>query len=91
VSAFLDQNPDCNSEEVSKRIMTFLRDVAEADGPMNEHEELALNAIRSAFKEGSTISLEKIRNEAGQLVSGASLEIKSGVAKVTNRLRKQNK
>jgi tellurite resistance protein len=63
---FSKANPDCNYTEMTRDLIEFLKTVVEADGVIDEREELALEKIESIFTEaGRTFSkenFEKISN-----------------------------
>nr|WP_316642417.1 TerB family tellurite resistance protein [uncultured Roseateles sp.] len=48
---FIQTNPDCNYEAMSRELLAFLREVAEADGEIDEREELALEKLTAVFEE----------------------------------------
>ena len=60
VAAFQIGNPDCNPTTMQAELMLFLRDVAEADGVLDEREELALDAINAVFREETALSFSKV-------------------------------
>ena len=54
------KNPDCNFKSMSEEIIEFLRNITEADGRIDEREEMAIERIESIFKEASSF-LSRIR------------------------------
>ena len=56
---FKMQNPDCNYEAMSRGILGFLHNVMEADGRIDEREELAIEKVRSIFKETGKFSIKR--------------------------------
>lgn len=77
LAQFQSENPDCNAAAMQSGLMSFLRDVAEADGVLDEREELALDAIAAVFKQENELTLEKARRGAGKLVNAAAETIGS--------------
>lgn len=57
---FQAANPDCNAEAMQAELLTFLREVVEADGILDEREELAVDAIVAVFKRENAITLSKV-------------------------------
>ena len=49
VASFVQANPDCNAAVFRVQLLEMLREVAQADGVLDEREELALAAIDEAF------------------------------------------
>jgi len=56
---FKKENKDCNYEAMSKGILEFLHNVMEADGRIDEREEMAIERVQSIFKETGKISFKK--------------------------------
>lgn len=50
ISKFVRKHPDCNFPAFRTELMLLLREVAEADGKLDEREELAIEAIGAALK-----------------------------------------
>lgn len=44
-------NPDCNATAMSATLTAFLRDIAMADGRIDEREDLAIDAIAGVMAE----------------------------------------
>jgi hypothetical protein len=55
-SKFVEDNPDCNAPALRAEIMAILNEVAQADGVLDEREELALEVISNAIASGAAIS-----------------------------------
>jgi uncharacterized tellurite resistance protein B-like protein len=51
IAEFQKQNPDCNYESMTTGIITFLNRIMEADGKIDEREEMAIEKVQSVFKE----------------------------------------
>lgn len=49
IAKFVANHPDCNFSAFQAEMMTLLREVAEADGDLDEREELAIAAIGAAL------------------------------------------
>lgn len=59
LAEFQATNPDCNGPAMQAELMKFLRELAMADGVLDEREELALEAIERQFEEGNRLSWAK--------------------------------
>lgn len=57
---FQTASPDCNAEAMQSELLTFLREVVQADGVLDEREELAVDAIVAVFRKENTITLSKV-------------------------------
>lgn len=72
VARFVADNPDCNAEVMRAQIVTFLRDVAEADGAIDEREELAIEAIERMFAEEGALTFRKVREKIGIVLTSTA-------------------
>jgi tellurite resistance protein len=84
-AAFQAGNPDCNAAAMQAELMAFLREVAEADGVLDEREELALDAIAAVFREEASLSLRKLGERASGLSQMAGSAARSVMGKVMPR------
>jgi len=86
LARFQVENPDCNPVAMQAELMAFLALVVEADGRIDEREELALDAIAKTMREETDFSFKrsglKLVDWGSQLGISASDRI-SGLA---NRL-----
>jgi hypothetical protein len=63
LAQFASQNRDCNFHMMSREILEFLRQIAAADGVVEDSEENAIAEIERVFKQASQFSLvRKLRN-----------------------------
>ncbi len=51
------ESPDCNYRSMSQEVLRFLREVMEADGIIDEREELAIERISRIFEEEARMQL----------------------------------
>ncbi len=56
LARFKKANPDCNYRSMSREIITFLHDIAEADGSLDEREEVAIERAEAIFEEINSIT-----------------------------------
>lgn len=82
LASFQDQNPDCNPQAMQAELMAFLKDVGEADGRLDEREELALDAVARIFDEENAFSLQK----TGRAVAGWAKEAADAAGAIANKL-----
>ena len=75
VARFVHENPDCNAGVLRAQILAFLKDVAEADGVMDEREELALDAISRIFATETAVTLSSVRNQVSNALSSTASAI----------------
>jgi len=59
LAEFASQNRDCNFHMMSREILEFLRDVAAADGVVEDSEEDAIAEVERIFKRASRFSLAR--------------------------------
>lgn len=50
IGRFVKDHPDCNAQAFYSDLITLLREIAEADGKLDEREDLAIDAIEFALK-----------------------------------------
>lgn len=51
LAKFKKENPDCNYQDMSKGILRFLRETIEADGRIDEREQMAIEHVERVFKD----------------------------------------
>jgi tellurite resistance protein len=71
LAAFKRDNPDCDADAMARTILAFLRQVAEADGPLDEREEMAIERIAAAFAAEGRFSLRRAAGRLAARVAGA--------------------
>ncbi|MBT9503027.1 MAG: TerB family tellurite resistance protein [Burkholderiaceae bacterium] len=69
LAEFLQTNPDCNPQTMTRELLDFLRAVAEADGPLDEREELALEKVAAVFDEARPSLLKDSLTTVGATLS----------------------
>ncbi|MBA4013246.1 MAG: hypothetical protein C0481_15375 [Phenylobacterium sp.] len=82
LAQFQAANPDCNAQAMQDEVMVFLRQVVEADGYIDEREELAIDAIAEVFRKERTVTLAKV----GQGVADAGGTAKAAVSEFAKRV-----
>jgi uncharacterized tellurite resistance protein B-like protein len=77
LAQFQAASPDCNAEAMQDELLAFLREIMEADGRLDERQELAIDAIAETFRKERAVTLTKI----GQAVTGASVTAGAAVGR----------
>lgn len=72
---FKKQNKDCNSKEMSREIMNFLTEVMEADGRIDEREEMALEKVKIIFDEVDRFNLKRFTKDRFSSVFGVAKKV----------------
>jgi uncharacterized tellurite resistance protein B-like protein len=81
LAQFQAASPDCNAEAMQSELLSFLREVMEADGMLDEREELAIDAITDVFQKERAITLAKV----GRTVSDLGEKTGSAVSGLRKR------
>lgn len=56
LALFKKENPDCNHESMAKELLIFINGIVEADGVIDEREEMALERIKKIFEDVNSLS-----------------------------------
>lgn len=59
LARFKKENPDCNYESMTKEVLNFLKEIIEADGIVDEREEMALERVQTVFSDFSKLSVKQ--------------------------------
>ncbi len=83
VARFVQGNPDCNAGAFCEQLIDLLREVAQADGVIDEREEMAIEAIGAVFaNEGGVMtSVGAAVGTAGTIASSAANAVGSTAQK----------
>lgn len=81
LAQFQAASPDCNADAMQSELLSFLREVMEADGMLDEREELAIDAITDVFQKERAITLAKV----GRTVSDLGEKTGSAVSGLRKR------
>ena len=79
LAAFARDNPDCKADVMLKDIISFLREVMEADGKIDEREEMAIERVEKVFAEELRFSIARTVAPIGNAVSQAASGVRTGV------------
>ena len=55
LATFSRENPDCNFQAIQAELRKLLTEIAEADGYLDEREEMAIERIESALRERNSL------------------------------------
>jgi uncharacterized tellurite resistance protein B-like protein len=70
LAEFSRQNPDCNFQAIQTELRKLLTEIAEADGYLDEREEMAIERIENALQERNSLI-----SSTGRVISGAATGI----------------
>lgn len=82
LAAFARDNPDCKARVMLANITSFLKDVVDADGRIDEREDMAIERIEKVFSEEMGFSLSRTVAPVGQAVA----RLGGGVSSTARRL-----
>lgn len=68
---FQAASPDCNGAAMQAELLVFLREVVEADGRLDEREELAMDGIKAAFRAERAVNFRKVKKSIADIGSRA--------------------
>lgn len=92
LAKFSKENPDCNYRVMTRNLVEFLKGVMEADGKIDEREELAIEKIQNIFKEAertfSQANLKKVSSEvinSGKKGAKTVADLAGGLGRFTQK------
>jgi hypothetical protein len=72
LAGFQKKNPDCNFKLMSKEILNFLTSIIEADGRIDEREEIAIDKVKDIFIDASNVNISQKAQAGIKAVSEAT-------------------
>ncbi|KAK0359892.1 hypothetical protein LTR94_029471, partial [Friedmanniomyces endolithicus] len=72
LAKFQHDNPDCNAPAMAASLIEFLREIALADGVLDEREDLAIDAVAAAMAQASPGMIEQVQGGAARAWSSAT-------------------
>lgn len=72
LAKFQVDSPDCNAEAMRADLIRFLREIAEADGVLDEREEMAIERVGAVLASGRGFSVGKASGTVARLGSLAA-------------------
>ena len=91
LGAFARDNPDCKASLMLADIKSFLREIVEADGRIDEREEMAIERVENAFAEEMRFSMSRTVAPVGQAAVSMAEGIRSGVSSALRKPWKREK
>lgn len=80
LAEFQAANPDCNGEAMQSELLSFLREIAEADGVLDEREELAVEAVATLFRQERAETFHRLRRTLAKSAGTATGSLKQAGA-----------
>ncbi|EDZ48504.1 conserved hypothetical protein [Rhodobacterales bacterium Y4I] len=80
LGAFARDNPDCKASLMLADIKSFLRGVMEADGRIDEREEMAIERVEKVLTEEMRFSMSRTVAPVGKAATKMAGEIRSGIS-----------
>ena len=72
LAEFKKKNKDCNYREMSRELVSFLRELIEADGRIDGREEMAIGNIETVLKDVARFKFRGLKNKETGAVSDAT-------------------
>ena len=76
---FKKQSKDCNFKAMSREIVGFLREVIEADGRIDEREEMAIEKVQDVFHDVARFNLTQVAKAGLDTVIGVTGKIPASI------------
>lgn len=80
LGAFARDNPDCKANLMLTDIKSFLTEVMEADGRIDEREEMAIERVEKMFAEEMRFSMSRTVAPVGKAAAQTAGRIRSGIS-----------
>jgi uncharacterized tellurite resistance protein B-like protein len=86
LAEFSRQNPDCNFQAIQAELRKLLTEIAEADGHLDEREEMAIERIENSLRERNSLisSTGRVFSEAASGMGNAAASTARTVGKSTS-------
>jgi len=81
IATFQLANPDCNPVTMRSELIGFLQDIAEADGILDEREELAIEKIDTILREETSYSFKNAGKTLGSWVEKTATAVRGIVGR----------
>ncbi len=79
LARYKQESPDCNYRVMTREVVRFLREVIEADGIIDEREEMAVERIARIFEDEGRLHLGRSAKELGRKLSSSAESAGSAV------------
>ena len=87
---FMTANPDCNATSMSATLTAFLRDIATADGRIDEREDLAVDAIAGVMAESGPGMIARLGDGATRAWSATTDAVAAVAQTLPDELKNLN-
>jgi uncharacterized tellurite resistance protein B-like protein len=85
LGAFARDNPDCKAGAMLADIKSFLHEVMEADGRIDEREEMAIERVEKVFEEEMRFSMSRTVAPVGKAAAQMAGGVRSSITSVISR------
>lgn len=92
LAEFKKHNKDCNFKAMSGEMTDFLREVIEADGRIDEREEMAIEKVQAVFDDVARFKIKEVTNKGSGAVTRIStggLDTVTGIARKISGLKSE--
>lgn len=72
LAEFKKNNNDCNYNAMSRELVSFLREIIESDGRIDEREEMALEKVKAVFEDVARFKFNDVTKKGADAVTGAA-------------------
>lgn len=91
LARFQIANPDCNATAMSGTLTAFLRDIAMADGRLDEREDLAIDAIVAVMAQSQAGTIARLGDGASRVWSATADAVTAVAQAVPDKLKNINR
>ncbi len=85
LGSFARDNPDCKANTMLADIKSFLREVMESDGRVDEREEMAIERVEKVFADEMRFSMSRTVAPVGKAVARMSGGVRWGIASLVRK------
>jgi len=89
LGAFARDNPDCKANVMLADVNSFLREVMESDGRIDEREEMAIERVEKIFSEEMRFSMSRAVAPVGHVAAQIAGGVRSGISTVIRGPRRR--
>lgn len=82
LAQFKKDNPDCNFKAMADELISFLKAISEADGYLDEREEMAIERVQAVFRDVDSFSVSKILVSGKQAAANAGSKTREKVSSI---------
>ncbi len=90
LARFQIANPDCNAAAMSATLTAFLRDIALADGHIDEREDLAIDAIATVMAQSVPGTIARLGDGASRLWTATTVKVAAFARAAPTKMKNLN-